>query len=277
MAGEPFAPGIVALVTPQGTARLVADGLAFPNGMLVTPDNATLIVAESYGKKLTAFDIEDDGSLSNRRGWAELGDGVPDGICLDAENAVWYWDVPNQRCVRVREGGEVLQMIELDRGCTACALGGPGRRTLFMTAIRWDGPEKMFAGPRTGQVLTADAPAAGAGWRRKHRRRVFRQTDTMTGDRPGGRLVTPDNKKWWTLAAVSSGLFMIMLDVTIVNIAFPISAGCSRTIRSAACPGSSAATTSCSRPPWCPGGVLGRMRAWGWGAGLGLARGGARR
>jgi len=164
MAGEPFAPGIVALVTPQGSARQVADGIAFPNGMLVTPDNATLIVAESYGNKLTAFGIEADGSLSNRRVWAELGDGVPDGICLDAENAVWYADVPNQRCVRVREGGQVLQTIELDRGCFACALGGPDRKTLFMMATRWNGPQSMFAEPRTGQVLTADAPAPAAGW-----------------------------------------------------------------------------------------------------------------
>jgi sugar lactone lactonase YvrE len=164
MAGEPFAPGIVALVTPQGSARQVADGIAFPNGMLVTPDNATLIVAESYTNKLTGFNIETDGSLSNRRVWAELGDGVPDGICLDAENAVWYADVPNQRCVRVREGGEVLQTIELDRGCFACALGGPDRTTLFMMATRWNGPQSMFAEPRTGQVLTADAPAPGAGW-----------------------------------------------------------------------------------------------------------------
>jgi sugar lactone lactonase YvrE len=163
-AGEPFAPGIIALVTPDGSTRQVADGLAFPNGMLVTADNATLIVAESYGKKLTAFDIEDDGSLSNRRVWAELGEGVPDGICLDAENAVWYGDVPNKRCVRVREGGEVLQTIELDRGCFACALGGADRKTLFMMATRWNGPENMFAEPRTGQVLTADAAAPGAGW-----------------------------------------------------------------------------------------------------------------
>ncbi len=84
----------------------MADGVAFPNGMAVTPDNSTLIVAESYGRKLTAFDIEVDGGLSNRRVWADLGDGVPDGICLDAENAVWYADVPNKRCVRVREGGK---------------------------------------------------------------------------------------------------------------------------------------------------------------------------
>jgi len=75
--------------------------LPFPNGMAVTPDNATLIIAESHGKKLTAFDIGRDGSLSNRRVWADLGGGVPDGICIDADNAVWYADVPNKRCVRV--------------------------------------------------------------------------------------------------------------------------------------------------------------------------------
>jgi sugar lactone lactonase YvrE len=164
MAGEEFAPGIVALVTPDGSARQVADGIAFPNGMVVTPDDATLIVAESYAKRLTAFDIAADGSLSNRRVWADLQDGVPDGICLDAENAVWYGDVPNKRCVRVREGGDVLQTIELDRGCFACALGGPDRRTLFMMATEWSGPANMFAEPRTGQVLTAEAPAPGAGW-----------------------------------------------------------------------------------------------------------------
>jgi sugar lactone lactonase YvrE len=164
MAGEPFAPGVIELVTPQGAVRQVADGLAFPNGILVAPDNAMLIVAESYAKRLTAFDIEGDGSLSNRRVWADLGDGVPDGICLDAQNAVWYGDVPNKRCVRVREGGEVLEAIELDRGCFACALGGADRRTLFIVATEWNGPERMFSGPRTGQLLTVEAPATGAGW-----------------------------------------------------------------------------------------------------------------
>jgi len=164
MAGEPFAPGIVALVRPDGSAAQVADGLAFPNGMLVTPDNATLIVGESYAKRLSAFGIASDGSLSRRRVWADLGDGVPDGICLDAEGAVWYGDVPNKRCVRVREGGEVLQTIELDRGCFACALGGADRRTLFMMATEWNGPAGMFAEPRTGQVLTVEAPAPGVGW-----------------------------------------------------------------------------------------------------------------
>jgi len=164
MAGEEFAPGIVALVTPDGSARQVADGIAFPNGMAVTPDNSTLIVAESYGKRLTAFDIAADGGLSSRRVWADLGGGVPDGICVDAEGAVWYGDVPNKRCVRVREGGEVLQTVELDRGCFACMLGGADGRTLFLVAAEWHGPSNMFDRPRTGQVVTARAPAPGAGW-----------------------------------------------------------------------------------------------------------------
>ena len=145
----------------------MADGVAFPNGMVVTPDNSTLIVAESYGSKLTAFDIDADGGLSNRRVWADLDGGAPDGICLDAENAVWYADVPNKRCVRVREGGEVLQTIDLDRGCFACMLGGVDGRTLFMMANEWRGAADMAGGSRAGQVLTVEAPAPGAGWQRR--------------------------------------------------------------------------------------------------------------
>jgi sugar lactone lactonase YvrE len=162
--GGEFAPGIVAVVTPDGSARQVAEGVAFPNGMVVTPDNSTLIVAESYGNELTAFEIAADGSLSNRRLWADLQGGAPDGICLDAENAIWYGDVPNKRCVRVREGGEVLQTIELDRGCFACTLGGADKRTLFLMANEWRGPANMADGSRRGQVLTAEAPAPGVGW-----------------------------------------------------------------------------------------------------------------
>ena len=153
-----FAPGILALATPEGSARQVADGVAFPNGIVVTPDNSTLILAESYGNRLSAFDIAADGGLSNRRVWADLGDGVPDGICLDAEGAVWYGDVPNKRCVRVGEGGEVLQTVELDRGCFACMLGGEDGRILFMVAA------DMTSEALTGQVLTVRAPATGAGW-----------------------------------------------------------------------------------------------------------------
>jgi sugar lactone lactonase YvrE len=162
--GGEFRPGTIALLARDGEPRLVADGIAFPNGMAVTPDNSTLIVAESYGNKLTAFDIAADGSLSEGRVWAELGEGVPDGICIDEDGAVWYADVPNQRCVRVREGGEVLDTVVHDRGCFSCVLGGPERKTLFVVAQEWRGTEQMAAGERTGQVLATQAPAAGAGW-----------------------------------------------------------------------------------------------------------------
>jgi sugar lactone lactonase YvrE len=162
--GGEFRPGMIALLTPDGSLRQVADGIAFPNGMAVTPDNSTLICAESYGKRLTAFDIGADGSLSGRRVWADLGDGVPDGICLDDEGAAWYADVPNQRCVRVREGGEVLQTISLDRGCFACMLGGSDGRALFMVATQWHGVESAAGGERTGMVVSAPAPAVHAGW-----------------------------------------------------------------------------------------------------------------
>jgi sugar lactone lactonase YvrE len=158
--------GTIAVVTPGGPARLVADGLQFGNGMAVTPDNATLIVAESHGNRLTAFDIAADGGLSGRRVWADLGRGVPDGICTDADGAVWYADVPNKRCVRVREGGEVLQTIDLDRGGFACMLGGADGRTLFMVAAQWRGMEQAaeVMQEKTGLVLAAPAPAPGAGW-----------------------------------------------------------------------------------------------------------------
>lgn len=164
MAGEAFAPGIIARVAPDGSARQVADGVAFPNGMAVTPDGTTLIVAESYGRKLTAFDIGTDGGLRNRRMWADLDDGVPDGICLDAEGAVWFADVPNKRCRRVREGGKILDEIVFDRGCFACMLGGADRKTLFVLAAEWRGPENMINGARTGQLLTIAAPAPGVGF-----------------------------------------------------------------------------------------------------------------
>jgi sugar lactone lactonase YvrE len=163
MSGAEPTSGTIALATPDGAAREVADGVWFPNGMAVTPDNSTLIVAESYRSRLTAFDIGPGGDLSNRRVWADLGTDVPDGICLDAEGAIWYADVPNRHCVRVREGGEVLQTIAVDRGCFSCALGGPDGRTLFIVATEWRGPEAMFQGEPTGQVLTVEVSAAHAG------------------------------------------------------------------------------------------------------------------
>jgi sugar lactone lactonase YvrE len=166
LAGEAFGPGIIALVTPDGTVRQVADGIAFPNGMVVTPDNKTLIEAESFAGKLTVFDIAPDGSLSNRHVWADLGGpGNGDGICLDADGAVWT-PVRDNACARVREGGQVLQRVEVDRPCYACMLGGEDGKTLFIMAAEWRGTEGIDAviQDRTGRVLTAPAPAPHAGW-----------------------------------------------------------------------------------------------------------------
>jgi sugar lactone lactonase YvrE len=157
--------GKVALVTPNGEAREVADELAFPNGMVVTPDNRTLIVGESFAGRLTAFDIAKDGSLSNRRVWA---DGVgPDGICLDADGCIWASSAAmSGDCARIREGGEILERFELGRSCFATMLGGPDRRTLFMLTAEWGGTEAVedVIRSKTGQVLVVDAPAPGVGW-----------------------------------------------------------------------------------------------------------------
>jgi sugar lactone lactonase YvrE len=157
--------GKIALITPDGAVREVASEIAFPNGMVITPDNGTLIVAESFAARLTAFDIAEDGTLSNRRVWA---DGVgPDGICLDADGCIWASSgVMTNDIARIREGGEVLERIELDRSCFAAMLGGPDRRTLFMLTAEWRGTENMedVIAARTGQVLVAEAPAPGTGW-----------------------------------------------------------------------------------------------------------------
>jgi sugar lactone lactonase YvrE len=165
MAGEEFRPGFVHLVTADGSVRQVADDIAFPNGMAVTADNSTLIVADSYRHCLVAFDIGADGGLSGRRVWADLGEGVPDGISTDAQHAVWYADVPAQRCVRVAEGGTVLHTVGLDRGGFACTLGGPGMATLFIVAAEWRGMAvSEMVTPGSGQVLAIDVDVPGAGW-----------------------------------------------------------------------------------------------------------------
>ncbi len=158
--GEP-ALGCIALVTPAGAVRRVADEFAFPNGMAITADGSTLIVAESHGNRLTAFDIGPDGDLTNRRMWADAGEDHPDGICVDADGAVWYADVANQRCVRMREGGEVLATVELDRGAFACALSHGDRPLLYVVGQQWGGPPSTQP---TGQIVVFPAPAPGAGW-----------------------------------------------------------------------------------------------------------------
>jgi sugar lactone lactonase YvrE len=165
MGGAEPTAGIVALVTADGAVQQVADDVWFPNGMALTGDGSTLLVAESHANRLTAFTVQSDGGLGERRVWADLGDGAPDGICLDAEGAAWYADVPNRRCVRVREGGEVLDLIETEQGCFSCALGGPDGRTLFMVTAAWGGPAAVADGGPSGKVVAGRVavPAANAG------------------------------------------------------------------------------------------------------------------
>jgi sugar lactone lactonase YvrE len=158
MPWEERRPGVVGVVLPDGTYRHVADDVWFPNGMAVLGDD-TLVVAESHADRLTAWTITSEGGLVDRRVWADLGEGAaPDGICVDAQGAIWYATVPGQRCVRVAEGGRVLDTVPADRGCFSCMLGGDDGRTLYIVANNF-GPE----GASDGVVLThrVDVPHAG--------------------------------------------------------------------------------------------------------------------
>jgi sugar lactone lactonase YvrE len=157
--GEPK-PGFVALVTPEGDARVIAGDLAFPNGMAITDGGRTLVVAESYGNRLTAFEVGDEGNLGDRRVWAVTPDDHPDGICVDTEGAVWYADVGSKRCVRVREGGEILGTVEFDRGAFDCTLSLGADPKLYVVGQNYGGPQSTEA---TGIVVEFPAPASGAG------------------------------------------------------------------------------------------------------------------
>ena len=159
------ATGVVAVVRPDGEFQLVADGLRWPNGMALIDDGRTLVVADSHAQELVGYDVGRDGTLSERRVWAKV-EHAPDGICADADGAIWAASVPGQGCVRVREGGEVLDEITVDRGCFACMLGGDDGRTLFIAAAQWRGMEAAVTeGPGlTGRLLAAPGqPAAHAG------------------------------------------------------------------------------------------------------------------
>lgn len=157
---EPAA-GLVVRVTPAGEIKQVADNLLFPNGMAITAGGDTLIVAESHANRLTAFRIGQDGTLADRRTWAEAGNDHPDGICVDADEAVWYADVANHHCIRIREGGEVLAIVEMDRGAFACILSrDDDDPQLYVVGQQYGGPQT--ADP-TGQIVTFPAPAPGAG------------------------------------------------------------------------------------------------------------------
>jgi len=157
--GGEFKPGHAALVTPQGEVRIVAEGLAFPNGMVVTPDNKTLIIGESFSTTLSAYDIAPDGTLSGRRSWAKL-DGGPDGITMDAEGCIW--SSAGNKAIRVKEGGEVLETIPLDRFCFATMLGGEDGRSLFMVCNEWTGSTVNLE--RTGRIYSTRVESPRAGW-----------------------------------------------------------------------------------------------------------------
>ena len=158
-------PGTVVLVRPDGGVVKVADDLQFPNGMALLDAGQTLVVADSYAQQLVAFAVAADATLSERRVWAEL-EHAPDGICADADGAVWVASVPGRHCVRVRKGGEVVKTIPVDRGCFACMLGGDDGRTLFVGAAQWHGMEAaMSDGPgSTGRLIAVPGqPAPHAG------------------------------------------------------------------------------------------------------------------
>ena len=163
-AGEAPAPGNVVMVTPDGKARVVADYLEFPNGPVITPDHKTFIVAETWGHRLAAFDIALDGSLAGRRVFAELGEGMPDGICLDAEGAVWVSSPLTHEFLRVKQGGAVAERVTLSDGklAIACMLGGEDRRTLFLL-IAETSLEDLMKGKSKGYIETVRVDVPGAG------------------------------------------------------------------------------------------------------------------
>lgn len=158
---QAVAPAELICVEADGAARVVAEDLLFPNGTVITADGKTLIVGESFGSRLTAFTIDAQGDLSQRREWAPMPErAVPDGICLDAAGGIWVASPSTNECLRIIEGGEISHRVALDRGAFACMLG---EHTLYILASGSSDPDTCRA-ERSGQVLTVTAPYPGAGW-----------------------------------------------------------------------------------------------------------------
>ncbi len=161
--GETQKNAELVMVDPGGAARVVAPDLGFPNGTVIPPDGKTLIVGESMAHRLTEFDVAADGSLSNRRVWAELGDSMPDGIALDAEGAIWVASPFSHELLRVKRGGEVAERIKREQMPIACALGGADRRTLFVLTSETVQPEESRQ-KRSARIETTPVETPGAGW-----------------------------------------------------------------------------------------------------------------
>lgn len=156
-------PATLARVDPDGSVHAAASGLTFPNGMVITPDGKTLVVAESFGRRLSAYDLASDGGLSNHRVWAELSEGaVPDGICLDAEGAIWVASPMTNEVLRVKEGGKVAESIKTEQMAIACMLGGADRKTLFVLTSESTEPE-VCARTRTSRIQATEVDVPGAG------------------------------------------------------------------------------------------------------------------
>jgi sugar lactone lactonase YvrE len=150
------------MVDAAGSARVVARDLMFPNGSVIPPGGKTMIVGESMAHRMTEFDIAADGSLTNRRVWAELGDSVPDGIALDADGAIWVASPFTHELLRVKRGGEITERIKRDQMPIACALGGPDRRTLFMLSSETVVPEECRT-KRNARIEMTEVEFPGAG------------------------------------------------------------------------------------------------------------------
>ena len=158
---QPRATTLV-MVTPEGLARIVAENLEFPNGSVITSDGRTLIVAETMGRRLTAFDIKEDGTLTNRRVYAERGANYADGIGLDAEGAVWVASPLSHEVIRVKPGGEITERLKVDTDAFACILGGPTGRTLFVATAENSDPEQCRQ-KRSGRIEITEVEVPHAG------------------------------------------------------------------------------------------------------------------
>jgi sugar lactone lactonase YvrE len=157
-----FQKAALILVHPDGTTELAADGLSFPNGTVITPDGKTLIVGESFGARLTAFDISPDGSLTNRREWAKMDGAVPDGICLDDAGGIWVASPVSNEALRVIEGGEVTDRVKTENQAYACMLGGLDGKTLFIMTSRSSHPDECKK-EKSAAVEFVTVKHAGAG------------------------------------------------------------------------------------------------------------------
>ena len=159
--GQPRGANLV-LVMPNGQTRVVAEDLGFPNGAVITEDGGTLIIGETMAQRLTAFDIEEDGSLSNGREWAKSPGVLPDGICLDREGGIWVASPNSHACFRLVEGGEITHKVEIETEAFACMLGGPQRRHLFICTAGASEPEACRQ-KRDGRIEWVEVDVAGAG------------------------------------------------------------------------------------------------------------------